>query len=204
MWLKDKMEEVVQDDCLAKINDNVITFLIITPLQMIIYLQDPGIALDLINSNAFIAERDAPWANSEQIMTYFDQITWAIKQIHRHDILLEPVLWKTLKCYMTLANAMQHHMNGSKRQMLIRHRKSHIFLHGGICQGKKMTNLFWRRLVSVVHNDGCDKNRILSVDDWTCSANDGCPHQTTVDIDHECKHNHGFFQGNDEITITES
>lgn len=72
--LKMKIQEAVDADWLAEIEDEHLGFLQVTARQMIEHLADRGGELDFVDTTALEKERDEPWNPTEHVTTYFNRV----------------------------------------------------------------------------------------------------------------------------------
>jgi len=62
----------------------------VTPIAMLEHLKKRGGgALDFIDTTENKGERDAPWDENEHVVTYFNQIKQAVKQLEREQIVTD-------------------------------------------------------------------------------------------------------------------
>ena len=78
--------EAVDEEWLAEIEDEVMGFTNKTPRKIIEHLESRGGKMDFIDTNEIKQERDAPWDTNEHVVTYFNRVTQAVKQLERAKI----------------------------------------------------------------------------------------------------------------------
>ena len=78
--------EAVDEEWLAEIEDEVMGFTNKMPREMLEHLESRGGKMDFIDTNEIKQERDAPWDTNEHVVTYFNRVTQAVKQLERAKI----------------------------------------------------------------------------------------------------------------------
>jgi len=84
--MKEKIIEAVDEEWLAKIEDGVMDLTNKIPIEMLARLESQGGKLDFIDTNEIKQECDAPWDINEHVVTHFNRITQAVKQLERAKI----------------------------------------------------------------------------------------------------------------------
>ncbi len=79
--MRAKIEEAVDEEWLAEIQDPILGLVNVTPLQMLKHLDLRGGDLDFIKIMDLKRERDAPWDHEEHITTYFSHIKQAVTRL---------------------------------------------------------------------------------------------------------------------------
>ncbi len=78
--LKDLIFQAVDEDFLLKLQAEGITYLNVTPVQMLTYLHDPWGTMDFVDITALLSECDTPWNAAEVPTKYFNQTDKAQRQ----------------------------------------------------------------------------------------------------------------------------
>ena len=89
--MKDKIIEAVDKVWLAKIEDEVMGFTNKMLIEMLEHLESRGGNLDFIDTNEIKQERNAPYDTNEYVVTYFNRVTQAIKQLERAKIKIDEI-----------------------------------------------------------------------------------------------------------------
>ena len=87
--VKDFIVEAVDEEWLAEIEDELMGFEAKTPIEMLEHLEKRGGTLDFIDTTEIKGERDAPWDGNEHVVTYFNRIEQAVKQLERAKIVTD-------------------------------------------------------------------------------------------------------------------
>ena len=74
---------------MAEIEDELMGFEAKKPIKMLEHLEKRGRTLDFIDTTEIKGERDAPWDGNEHVVTYFNRIEQAVKQLERAKIVTD-------------------------------------------------------------------------------------------------------------------
>ena len=83
---KDIILEAVDHEYLLEIEDEILGFLNLTPIDMLTHLRNRGGALDFADTKILLAERDGEWDASEVPQLYFNRVEKAIQGLTRAGI----------------------------------------------------------------------------------------------------------------------
>ena len=81
--MKNFIVEAVDEEWLAEIEDGVMGFLNVTTLEMLKHLEKRGGKIVYIDTKEIKKERDDPWDVNEYVVTYFNRVEQAVKQLDR-------------------------------------------------------------------------------------------------------------------------
>ena len=81
--MKDFIVEAVDEEWLSEIEDEVMGFANTTTIDMLKHLESRGGAMDYIDTKEIKKERDDPWDVNEHVVTYFNRVEQAVKQLDR-------------------------------------------------------------------------------------------------------------------------
>ena len=79
--MKDFIVDAVDKEWLAEIEDEVMGFTNVTTLEMLKLLEKRGGTIDYIDTKEIKKERDDPWDVNEYVITYFNMVEQAVKQL---------------------------------------------------------------------------------------------------------------------------
>ena len=89
--IKELIAGAVSTEWLEEINDDILEFQNVTCLEMLEHLEDRGGDVDYIDIQEMRKERDAPWNTNEHIVTYFSDITGAVKRLKKAGVTSDEV-----------------------------------------------------------------------------------------------------------------
>jgi len=79
--MKDFIVETDDEEWLTEIEDRVMGFANVTTLEMLKLLEKRGGTIDYIDTKEIKKERDDPWDVNEYVITYFNRVEQAVKQL---------------------------------------------------------------------------------------------------------------------------
>ena len=79
--MKDFIVETDDEEWLTEIEDGVMGFANVTTLEMLKLLEKRGGTIDYIDTKEIKKERDDPWDVNEYVITYFNRVEQAVKQL---------------------------------------------------------------------------------------------------------------------------
>ena len=84
--MKDFIVEAIDDEWLAEIEDEVMGFANMTMIDMLKHLELRGGAMDYVDTKEIKKERDDPWDVNKYVVTYFNRVEQAVKQLDHASI----------------------------------------------------------------------------------------------------------------------
>ena len=81
--MKDFIVEAVDEEWLAEIEDEVMRFANVTTIDILKHLESRGGTMDYIDTKEIKKERYDPWDVNKHVVTYFNRVEQAVKQLDR-------------------------------------------------------------------------------------------------------------------------